>query len=80
MKKEIEVENIEGLAEVSQKFCYPSGAHPIQLAETKQFFIMGFFEGMQIGNKIPRDKFDELFLEVSDSIQNRIQELMTNKK
>ena len=79
----IRVENIEELAERRQKACYGKNyrkdAHPTQLAETKQFYMMGIFEGMQMGNKIPKDTFDQMLREVSGSIQKRIMELSKNK-
>ena len=75
-KEEIRVENIEELAERAQKACYNGRVvDQRQLDETKQFYMMGFFEGMQIGNKCPEEKFDTLFKDVSGSIQKRIMEL-----
>lgn len=79
--EEVTVENIEGLAELAQKSCYGdlSRIHSVQKAETKQFYIMGFFEGLQFGAKVPADKYEALFNEVKDAIQKRVNELYEKK-
>lgn len=78
--QDIKVENIEELANLAQNACYKDQAvNERQMAETKQFYMMGFFEGMQMGNKMPKEVFDKAFEEVCDSIQKRIMELMNQK-
>lgn len=82
MKEQLTVENVEGLAEYAQKCCYGEldNVDKRQLGETKQFYLMGLYEGMQIGSKIPQDKFNAMLKEVGTAIQDRIAELSARVK
>ena len=81
LKRETRIERIEQLAELAQKACYGDGEVPAdQLDETKQFYMMGFFEGMQLGNKVSPEVFDVMFKDVSKFIQDRILTLMIKSR
>ena len=76
MTETLKVEKITDLADEYQKHIYPNGAHEIQLAETKQAFVAGLYEGMQIGKALPPNGFDRALKEASDFIADKYKSLI----
>lgn len=71
----MKINNITELAKVYQKAIYPSGAHPIQLKETEQAYLAGFYEALQISKQLPKDKLELAEKELREFFDKRIKEL-----
>lgn len=71
----MKINNITELAKIYQKAVYPTGAGQIQLRETEQAYLAGFYEALQISKQLPKDKMELAEKELRDFFDKRIKEL-----
>jgi hypothetical protein len=71
----MKIDNITELATVYQKSIYPEGAPDIQIRETKQAYLAGMYEGLQLYRQTPKETLSEIELELRKYFDIRIKEL-----
>lgn len=54
-KKVLSISNITEMATFYQSCVYPDGAHPIQIKETRQAYLAGFYEALQVFRQMTPD-------------------------
>jgi len=82
--KSMTVKDIEELAEVYLNRVYPTGCDNRQWGESKQHYLAGFFEGLQLTRgAIAQNKpesVDSMFKELKDYFYKRTEELTNLNK